>query len=355
MFRRPALGLAEIAWRWSFGMAATALIGFCFLEYLDTLPVSRADMFLLRTRQPTLVSQALAHILRGSVPRLVLAMIVLATLLGVAWMVMASLGRAATMHEMFGYFRAQAWAVDSPAIKTLHFGSLAGLNFLRVGAALAAGVGCAGAFVLGGMASSEKNPSPGSAFLIAMMVLMLVGLAWAGLNWFLSLASLFVPQGRNTMSAMLGAVDLCRTRAGPVLAAGAWFGLAHLVVFFVATSVVAFPLAFAGVLPAGVVLGGVLLVTLLYFAIVDYLYVGRLAAYVAILQMPAPAPATVPVAAVRPSAPAMVAPLATNIDKDEPILSDHSARFFAATPNSVDKAENILGDAPPRHSEEPAD
>ena len=43
---------------------------------------------------------------------------------------------------------------------------------------------------------------------------------------------------------------------------------------------VALPLGFAGVLPAGVVLGGVLLVTLLYFAVVDFLYVGRLAAYV---------------------------------------------------------------------------
>ena len=38
--------------------------------------------------------------------------------------------------------------------------------------------------------------------------------------------------------------------------------------------------------PAGVVLGGVLLVTLLYFAVTDFLYMGRLAAYVAIVEMP---------------------------------------------------------------------
>jgi hypothetical protein len=34
------------------------------------------------------------------------------------------------------------------------------------------------------------------------------------------------------------------------------------------------------------VLGGVLLVTLLYFAITDFLYMGRLAAYVAMVEMP---------------------------------------------------------------------
>ena len=57
--------------------------------------------------------------------------------------------------------------------------------------------------------------------------------------------------------------------------------------FVVATSAAAVPLAFAEVLPAGVVLGGLLLVTLLYFAVVDFLYIGRLAAYVFMLEVPA--------------------------------------------------------------------
>jgi hypothetical protein len=55
----------------------------------------------------------------------------------------------------------------------------------------------------------------------------------------------------------------------------------------VATSAAAVPLAFAEVLPAGIVLGGLLVVTLLYFAVVDFLYIGRLAAYVFMLEVPA--------------------------------------------------------------------
>ncbi|HMJ21007.1 MAG TPA: hypothetical protein VK513_03835, partial [Terriglobales bacterium] len=48
------------------------------------------------------------------------------------------------------------------------------------------------------------------------------------------------------------------------------------------------PLAFAEVLPAGVVLGGVILVALIYFASADFLYVGRLAAYVFLIEGPEP-------------------------------------------------------------------
>src|SRR5207302_10754305 len=58
-----------------------------------------------------------------------------------------------------------------------------------------------------------------------------------------------------------------------------WFSLAHILAFIAATTVVAFPMAFAGILPIGVVLGGVLLVALLYFAVADFLYLGRLAGY----------------------------------------------------------------------------
>ena len=104
------------------------------------------------------------------------------------------------------------------------------------------------------------------------------------LPWLLVFACRRVP---NTfLKALDHAVILCRERFGAVFATSSWFGLAHLVVFFVGTSAVGLPLAFSGLLPPGVVIGGVLLVTLLYFAIVDFLYIGRLAAYVTILEMP---------------------------------------------------------------------
>jgi len=87
LFRLPALGLAEIAWRWSFGLAVTALLAFSFREYLSTLPVTAAEMFLLQTRQPALMLQVIARILQGSAPRAVTALMVLALAVTLAWIV----------------------------------------------------------------------------------------------------------------------------------------------------------------------------------------------------------------------------------------------------------------------------
>src|SRR5258706_5076714 len=85
IFSRPSFGLAETAWRWSFGAAGGLLLGFSFLEYLGTLPVSRADLLLLRTAQPVLISRAVQHIFRGSASRAIETATVLALALGVAW------------------------------------------------------------------------------------------------------------------------------------------------------------------------------------------------------------------------------------------------------------------------------
>jgi len=47
IWRQPALSLAEVAWRWSFGAAAGVLLSVGLLEYLDSLPVAGADALLL--------------------------------------------------------------------------------------------------------------------------------------------------------------------------------------------------------------------------------------------------------------------------------------------------------------------
>ena len=85
---------------------------------------------------------------------------------------------------------------------------------------------------------------------------------------------------------MGAAADLCRARTGPVLAVSFWFALAHGTAFFIATSAVAVLLSFLAIVPGAVVFGGVLLVTLVYFAVADFLHVGRLAAYVYIAENP---------------------------------------------------------------------
>jgi len=327
MFSRPSLGLAETTWRWSFGAASALLLALSSLEYLDTLPVSKGDLLLLRTTQPVLISRAVLHIFHGSAFRAVATSVVLVLALGAAWIVVASLARAATLKALLDYFREHDASPSEPRCqKNWRLRSLFALNFFRLGATLAAIVGFVAAVLLGGAASSTTDPAPGSALLIILSVTVLVWFAWSTLNWFLSLAAIFVvADGQDTFSAITSAVDLCRTRAGSVFAVGACFGLAHLTAFAVASSVAAFPLGFAVVLPASVVLSGVLLVALIYFAITDFLYIGRLAAYVAIVKMPESpvaaetAPPPLPYGGISLDLPPNSSPA---VDASELILSD---------------------------------
>lgn len=312
MFARPSIGLSEIAWRWSFGFSAVVLLLLAGLEYLNTLPVTRAELFLLRTQHPVLVSRAIARIFEGSVPRALVVGMVLALFLAISWVVLASLGRAATLKALFEYFEEHGVSCR------IQLNPLMGVNVLRAILSLSSVIGCLGALLLAGAASPPKDPSPGAAALIFFSLVMFVTLIWTVLNWFLSLASLFAVESRSgTFACVAAAVELCRTRAGAVVAAGAWFGLAHFIAFLAASSMVAFPLAFAEFLPAGVVLGGVLLVALLYFAVADFLYVGRLAAYVYMVAGPQAEPS---LNVVFPGG--NIPSIETRVDPGELILSD---------------------------------
>src|SRR5215469_3533554 len=125
IFRRPAIALAEIAWRWSFA-AAVWVLGITFLfEYMASLPVTRADRLLLRTRQPELVARAVQRIFEGSAFRFIEAAILLAIGLTGAWIVLASLGRIATLRSVIDEFGLPRAAQESGALL-----SLFGLNFL---------------------------------------------------------------------------------------------------------------------------------------------------------------------------------------------------------------------------------
>ena len=360
MFRRPGISIAEIMWRWSFGAAACFLLGFGFVEYLDTLPVSSADRLLLQTRHPVLVSHALSHILEGSAFRFVLATIVLFSALALLWIAMSAIGRRATLHPLVDYIRERARVLSGEAAEFSHevssapnqysvssrLRSILGLNSLRASLALAAGSSMLVVFIVVRFVSSKSHPHPGTAFFLNLLLVMLIWMLWSFISWFLSVASIFVVrQNADTFGALNSAVDMCRERFGPVMAVSTWFGLMHLILFFVATSVVSFPMGLAPVLPPGLMLTAVLILTLGYFALTDALHIGRLAAYVAILEAPphreVPMPLQPPLpGAGSPLSAADLQPTSARVDQDELILSDiaestqHSAVSIQPTPPS---------------------
>ncbi len=336
VFRRPTLTLAEIIWRWSAGATAAALFGFGLFEYLDTLPVTNRELLFLRTRHPYLVAEAIAHILRGSLNRAVMATLVGALMLSVLWIIAASVGRIATVRALLVYFRrdvagnvsagstANAGERDvasnvSTNVENAPFPALLRLNFLRAAVALAAVFGFVGAVILAGFASPDVHPRPGLAFSLFLPMGGLICYVWWALNWLLSLAGMFaVRDGEDTVGAIAAATALCRERTGAVFAVTTWTGLAHVVAFVGASIVASIPLGFAGVVPWRLVVAADILVTLAYFAVADWLYMVRLAGYVCIAETPQALLAPLPPGPL----PRQTPPVRTTIDRDELILSD---------------------------------
>jgi len=331
VYRRPSLTFAEITWRWVVGATATALFFFGLFEYFKTLPVTRGEMLFLRTRQPYLVVQAIAHILRGGLSRAVVSVMVAALLIMLVWMIAGSLGRITTVRALLEYFRERLSANAHPEttvrnegpgrsasgreLNSLH--SLISLHFFRAGIALAAVLGLMGASILASFISPDANPRPGLAFLCFLPLAGLVCFFWWALNWLFSLASVFaVRDHEDALEAISATVALLRERTGPVLAVSSWVGLAHLVVFVGATTAVSVPMGLMPLLPWRLAALAMIVVTLAYFALADWLYMALLSGFVCIAEMPDEMFASsTPVLPVAP-------PLQTSIDRNELILSD---------------------------------
>jgi len=316
-FRRPSLTFAELAWRWTAGGVAWALAFFWLIEFLNTLPVSRGDVALLSTRQPFLAGRALAHILRGSLSRALLAALVAVIALSLAWIVAASIGRVATVRALLEHFRADTNTAAEPgAAGQSPLASLIGLNFLRAILMLAAILAFVGASLLVSLASPQANPRPGLVFFLFLPLAGLICIVWSALNWLLSLASAFaVRDGIDAIDAFCTAVDFVRSCFAPVAAVSTWTGLAHLTAFSIAGTAASLPLALVRVAPARLAIAGEILIGLAYFAVVDWLYMARLGGYVCIAEMPETPAILAPVPAPAP-------PPQNSIDRDELILGD---------------------------------
>ncbi len=146
-------------------------------------------------------------------------------------------------------------------------------------------------------------------------VLVPVGMVWAVLNWLLSTAAVFVAtEQKGALNAIGSCARFCVEHTGRVLAAGVWFGLAHLGAF-VAACVAGFTvLSTVGAWRIGPALALEFVIIAGYCATADFLYTGRMAAYVAIVR----GPQIELSGEASPSAPE--GPAA--VDRDELILSD---------------------------------
>jgi hypothetical protein len=139
-------------------------------------------------------------------------------------------------------------------------------------------------------------------------------MAWLLLNWILSVAAIFVMKDSAPPFSAIGAtINWWGEELRGVLAAASWFGLAHTGAFIVAYGAFFVMLVIgrvAGPLPA---FFGMLFVIAMYCTVADFIYIGRMAAYVSMFR-DEPPPLTV--------ADTILPSDGGSVDKSELILSD---------------------------------
>jgi hypothetical protein len=296
-WRQPATVVAEIAWRWTFGSGALALITAGVMVYLSTLTVSRAELLAFRSRVPFLIADAVVHVLRGSGPRLVRLVLVLTPSLAVFWIATSTLGRVATLRRL----------VREPAEGGIW--TLVQLNVLRAMLYVGSLVAYAGAAIVAGYAANRGlEPSPGIFLLAFVALALLITAARSRANWFPFLATIYaVRDGDTPQRALQRAASLFSRYSGQFVALGSGFGLLHLALAVVVTLMGLAVLGLVGHAGAGTIILLLVLISLAYFVVTDFLFIARLAAYVSIADedinslVPAPTIPTAPLPAEAPA------------------------------------------------------
>jgi len=284
VYRQPILGLAEVAWRWTVATAAWLLLGFLVIEYIDSLFITRGDRLLVGSGVPWLVMASVRRILMSRMGRFAAAALIVGSAVGVLWIFAASLGRAAIIRAMLDSIRPGAEAEG--AIR-YELGSLLGLHSLRAGLLTAAVLAWTCAALLVGFVPRASNPRPGLLLLLLFALGFVIAGFWRCLDWLFSIAPIFtIRDGSGTLQSVSSAIRFVLERRRALVSAGASFAAIHLVVFLSACSIASVPLTLLGILPARVIASVLVLLTLVYFAVIDFLCAAKLAAYIAILALP---------------------------------------------------------------------
>jgi len=274
-WRNPRAVFCEIAWRWSFGVAALAIVAVAALRAMGTVTVGEGDLRALRGSDRTLAVLALAHIWQKTSGPLLWALAITIPVLSLIWVLAASLGRGRTLELMFpgngglGPNRAGVF----------------GLHWLRVLWMLAAIAGTLAAVVFASLVanqfSSDEEPNYALYLLLISLLLPAIALGWGTMNWYLSLAPIFsVRRGSSAWSAMREAREAVRTQRGAFVTVSTAYGFPRLILLLLLISVTAGAAALAygqGGEAAAWIIATVF--TLCYFAAADFLYLARVASY----------------------------------------------------------------------------
>lgn len=268
--RDPAVFLVEILWRWSFALLACLLVVGVGLMLLGPLHVGHAWDTAWRSRDPQRIGQLLLAIVLLLGFKLIVVAISLPLALALLWSILSALGRFVTVKRL------------RTGLTSLRLRSVFALQLLR---------GFIGwfSFVLlvaatfGEALIASRGPKPDLLlyYLMVMPSVVLISAFWLTVNWYLSLAAIFGREGQSSRGAFRQARQTIRQQRSDFAGTGFVFLLFRVVVLLIATAICGLTSGMAGTAPQSYFVL-LMVVSLGYFAVADFLYMARMAAYLAL-------------------------------------------------------------------------
>ncbi len=274
IFRDPLVYLAELAWRWTYTIAAALLVLYGVLLFLNSLPVSDRDLFGLSGIVPGLYGAALANIFKGSGPKMVRLALMLSFGIGLLWFLAASMGRTATLTALLR--------------KPARLRPIFRLHFLRLLVGTAAWIAYIGAFAVAASAARFENGQgyhPGKFYLVFLLLSLVISSAWSSASWYLSLGPILsVRNATGTLDSLYDAAALVRRQPRQFSWVGIFFGVLRAVVWFAAFFIFLTAMTAAAGAPPGVSTAVLILFLAAYSGVSNFLYLARMGSYLRILE-----------------------------------------------------------------------
>ena len=266
----PVIFLVEILWRWSFAILACMLVFSAGAMLLGPLHVGRAWDSAWQSRDPQKIGQLALAVLLLLGSKILTAAIVVPLAIALLWSILSAMGRLATVRRL----RAGLSSLSFSGILTLQL-LRAFVTWLSVVLLIAAMFGEAR------IATSGPRPDLLLYYLMMTPSLLLIGVFWLVFNWYLSLAAIFGREGQSFRGALRQARQTVALQRSDFAGTGFVFLLFRLVLLLVVVAICGLTSGMIASSPQPYV--ALLMVVLLgYLAVSYFLYLSRMAAYLAL-------------------------------------------------------------------------
>jgi hypothetical protein len=270
VWRDPALFLLEILWRWSFIIVACLLIVSAGVMLLGPLHIGNAWDSASRSRDPQRIGQLILTILLILGMKAVIAAIATPLAIALLWSIFSGLGRLVTVRRL------------RAGLTSLRFSSILALQVLRGFISWFSLILLAAA-IFGETLIATRGPRPDLLLFYLMITpsVVLIAAFWLVLNWYLTLAAIFGREEHTFRGAIRQARQTVRLQRSDFAGTGFVFLLMRIALLLVAVAICGLTSGMAGTAPQNYSV--LLMVVLLAYLVVAYfLYMSRMAAYLAL-------------------------------------------------------------------------